>query len=159
MLLALDSEVSQLVGRIEITDDWFCSIWQLRDENGILKSKTKSRFWALVYFSGPEIYFTKFWKLFKLVIWHHMLKLWKVKVLVDPGKVREGDGGLVRESRVRLIFLRLPLNRITLGHQKSDNNNRMIQLTDAFCVLLRYYGTSTRYLLTIWGWFFYPWSN
>ncbi len=32
----------------------------------------------------------------------------------------------------------LPLNRITFGQHKSDNNNRMIQLTDVFCVLLRY---------------------
>ena len=31
-----------------------------------------------------------------------------------------------------------PLNRITLGQHKSDNNNRMIQLTDVFCVLFRY---------------------
>jgi hypothetical protein len=31
-----------------------------------------------------------------------------------------------------------PLNRITLGQNKCDNNNRMIQLTDVFCVLLRY---------------------
>ncbi len=31
-----------------------------------------------------------------------------------------------------------PLNRLTLGHHKSDNNNRMIQLTDVYCVLLRY---------------------
>jgi len=33
-----------------------------------------------------------------------------------------------------------PLNRITLGQHKSDNNNRMIQLTDVFCVLLKYNG-------------------
>jgi hypothetical protein len=32
----------------------------------------------------------------------------------------------------------LPLNRISLGRHKSDKNNRMIQLTDVFCVLLRY---------------------
>ncbi len=30
-----------------------------------------------------------------------------------------------------------PLNRITLGQHKNDNNNRMIQLTDLFCVLIR----------------------
>ncbi len=35
-----------------------------------------------------------------------------------------------------------PLNRITLGQRKSDNNNRMIQLTNVFWVLLRYNGTS-----------------
>jgi len=34
-----------------------------------------------------------------------------------------------------------PLNRITLGQHKSDNTNRMIQLTEVFCVLLRYNGT------------------
>jgi hypothetical protein len=28
------------------------------------------------------------------------------------------------------------LNRITLGRHKSDQDNRMIQLTDVFCVLL-----------------------
>ncbi len=31
-----------------------------------------------------------------------------------------------------------PLNRITLGQHKSDKNNRMIKLTDVFCVLFRY---------------------
>ncbi len=31
-----------------------------------------------------------------------------------------------------------PLNRITLGQHESDNNNRMIQLTDVICVLLSY---------------------
>jgi hypothetical protein len=31
-----------------------------------------------------------------------------------------------------------PLNRITLGRHKSDNNNRMIQLTDVFCALFIY---------------------
>ncbi len=31
-----------------------------------------------------------------------------------------------------------PLNRITLGQHKSDNNNQIIQLTDVLCVLLRY---------------------
>jgi len=39
-----------------------------------------------------------------------------------------------------------PLNRITLGLHKSDNNNRIIQLTDIFCELLRYYGTSNIWL-------------
>ncbi len=27
-----------------------------------------------MYFSGPEIYFTKFWYVFEEVIWHYMLK-------------------------------------------------------------------------------------
>ncbi len=31
-----------------------------------------------------------------------------------------------------------PLNRITFGQHKSDNNNRMIQLTDVICVLLKF---------------------
>jgi hypothetical protein len=31
-----------------------------------------------------------------------------------------------------------PLNRITSGRHKSDNNNRMIQLTDVFCALSIY---------------------
>ncbi len=41
------------------------------------------------------------------------------------------------------IMMQCPLlNRITLGQRKSDNNKRMIQLTDVFCVLLQYNGTS-----------------
>ncbi len=39
-----------------------------------------------------------------------------------------------------------PLNRITLAQHKSDNNNRMIQLTAVFCVLLRYNGTCNIWL-------------
>ncbi len=35
-----------------------------------------------------------------------------------------------------------PLNRITLGQHNSDNNNRMIQLTDVFCALFKYYWAS-----------------
>ncbi len=31
-----------------------------------------------------------------------------------------------------------PLNGITLGRHRIDYNNRMIQLTDVFCVLLKY---------------------
>jgi hypothetical protein len=31
-----------------------------------------------------------------------------------------------------------PLNRITLGRHKSENNNRMILLTDVFCAMLIY---------------------
>jgi len=31
-----------------------------------------------------------------------------------------------------------PLNRITLGQHKSDNNNRIIQLTDGFYALFMY---------------------
>ena len=33
-----------------------------------------------------------------------------------------------------------PLNTITLSQLKSENNNRMIQLTDVFCVLFSYMG-------------------
>jgi hypothetical protein len=43
---------------------------------------------------------------------------------------------------IKLLLQCPPLNRITLGQHKSDNNNRMIQLTNIFCVLLRYNGTS-----------------
>ncbi len=39
-----------------------------------------------------------------------------------------------------------PLNRINLGQRKSDNNNRMFQLTDVFCLLSRYNGTSIIWL-------------
>jgi hypothetical protein len=47
----------------------------------------------------------------------------------------------VKDTVILLEFKRCfyiqcpPLNRITLGQHKSDNNNRMIQLTDVFCVL------------------------
>ncbi len=39
-----------------------------------------------------------------------------------------------------------PLNRITLDQHESDKNNRMIQLTDVFCVLLRYTWASNFWL-------------
>ncbi len=39
-----------------------------------------------------------------------------------------------------------PLNRITLGQHKSDNNNRMILLTDVICVLLGYIWASKFWL-------------
>ena len=35
-----------------------------------------------------------------------------------------------------------PLNRITMGHHRSDNITRLIQLTDGLCVLFVYNGTS-----------------
>jgi len=54
----------------------------------------------------------------------------------------------IEMSKIKNIFnAQCPqLNRITLGQRKSDNNNRMIQLTDVFCVLLRYNGTSIIWL-------------
>ena len=37
-----------------------------------------------------------------------------------------------------MLFIQCsPLNRITVGQYASDNINRMIQLTDVFCVLFR----------------------
>ena len=39
-----------------------------------------------------------------------------------------------------------PLIRITMGQHKSDNNNRMIQLTDIFCVLFVYKGATNIWL-------------
>ncbi len=39
-----------------------------------------------------------------------------------------------------------PLNRITLAQYKSDTNNPMIQLTDVFCVVLRYKWASNFWL-------------
>ncbi len=49
-------------------------------------------------------------------------------------------------SLIRLQIHCPPLNRITLSQHKSDNNNRMIQLTDVFCVLLRYKRVSNFWL-------------
>ncbi len=40
--------------------------------------------------------------------------------------------------RKKLLLQCPPLNRITLGQLKIDNNNRMIQLTDVFCELFSY---------------------
>ncbi len=34
------------------------------------------------------------------------------------------------------------INRITFGQHKSDNNNRLIQLTDVFCILFIFHGAS-----------------
>jgi len=42
------------------------------------------------------------------------------------------------KKKITFLIQCPPLNRITLGQHKSDNNNRMIQLTDVFCVLFRY---------------------
>ncbi len=50
-------------------------------------------------------------------------------------------GPIMRPTRLQLKRFNVqwsPVNRITLGQHNSDNNNRMIQLTDMFCVLLRY---------------------
>ena len=43
-------------------------------------------------------------------------------------------------SAEKIKLLCSSLNRINFGQHKSDNNNPMIQLTDAFCVLRRYNG-------------------
>ena len=56
---------------------------------------------------------------------------------------------IFRRPNLNLVQ-RLPLNRITLGQHKSDNNNQMIRFTDLFCVLFRFNGTS-KYLMTICG--------
>ncbi len=45
---------------------------------------------------------------------------------------------LMHEKNRDKIIQCPPLNRITLGRHESDNNNRMIQLTDVFCVLFIY---------------------
>ena len=42
------------------------------------------------------------------------------------------------------------LNIVTLVHHESENNNRIIQLTDAFCVLFTVYCTALE-LITISG--------
>jgi hypothetical protein len=41
-------------------------------------------------------------------------------------------------SAYELLLQCPPLNRITFVKHKSESNNRMIQLFDVFCVLLRY---------------------
>jgi hypothetical protein len=46
-------------------------------------------------------------------------------------------GGYFPERRVILNRIQYPLLN-TMGQHKSDNNNQLIQLTDVFCVLLRY---------------------
>ncbi len=51
-----------------------------------------------------------------------------------------------------------PLKRITLDRYTSENNNRIIQLTDVCCVLLRKVYMGQQFLITIRGWF-YLWSK
>ena len=46
------------------------------------------------------------------------------------------------EEVEKYIIQYQPLNRIILDQHNSDNIKRMIQITDSFCVLLRYNGTS-----------------
>ncbi len=48
-----------------------------------------------------------------------------------------------------------PLIRITLGQHKSDNINRMIQLTDVFCLLLIYKWASKSLRMTALLWLFH----
>jgi len=43
---------------------------------------------------------------------------------------------------INQVNIKKNLNRIILVQHKSDNNYRIIQLTNAFCVLLRYNGAS-----------------
>ncbi len=62
------------------------------------------------------------------------------------------------------LFLTLSLhcpyiNMITSGQHKSDNNNRMIQLTDAFCALSIYKCASNIWLQLSGFWFYCPWSH
>ena len=49
-------------------------------------------------------------------------------------------------SELRPFWNKPIYSRITSGQPKRDNNNRMIQLTHVFCVLLRYNGTSITWL-------------
>ncbi len=60
-------------------------------------------------------------------------------------------------DKIELWYNLLCFIRITLGRHRIDYNNQMIQLTDVFCVLLRYRKASNLWLLN--GWFYYPWSN
>ena len=50
---------------------------------------------------------------------------------------------LLGSLKMLLMVLQYPpLNGFTLAQHKRDNNNRMIQLTDIFCVLFKSNGTS-----------------
>jgi len=62
--------------------------------------------------------------------------------LVDEKENDDDNGKVQMKIAIDMIIQCPPLNRITLGLHKSDNNNRMIQLTDVFCVLLMYNGIS-----------------
>jgi len=67
---------------------------------------------------------------------------WKVTAIIKINRslIYNGKFWSIR-NKIKFIQIQCPpLNRITLGQHKSDNNNRMIQLTDLVCVHLRYNG-------------------
>ena len=59
------------------------------------------------------------------------------------------QGPCVSVERFGMLAFCPLLKRITLGQHKSDNNNRMIQLTDVYCVLFSY--ETWAYQITISG--------
>ena len=61
----------------------------------------------------------------------------KNPIAVDPFELsldKEASASECNKVKVICLLQCLPLNRITLGQHKSDNNNRMIKLIDVFCV-------------------------
>ncbi len=60
-----------------------------------------------------------------------MIELTKLIKLILAMRSEEGPGVVIELQCP-------PLDRITLGQLKSEYNKRMIELTDEFCVLLKY---------------------
>ncbi len=125
---------------------WYCSItWITKDcfilfcgssNNQMLRTTyldyklcTGNRLLRLSLFSSL------FLPLFKLVSFMRQLGQQKKLVIASTQTTKTK---LTKVSLSKFIMQCPPLNRITLGQHKSDKNNRMIQLTDVVCVLLRY---------------------
>ncbi len=62
----------------------------------------------------------------------------KISSISLEGLEKKHESYFKSKTKTFIILQCPPLNRITLGQHKRDNNNRMNQLTDVFCVLLRY---------------------
>ena len=85
---------------------------------------------------------------------HNLRKLFvqdlqaRVKKSAAGEEIEEQGGSLAQKQKISFLennldqltkVIQCPqLNRITLGRHKTDNNNRLIQLTDVFCALLIY---------------------
>ncbi len=83
----------------------------------------------------------------KIIIFMSLLTIFNDKFLINKvyKKIPKRFIKTLSKSLIHMVQCP-PLNRITLGQHRNDNNNRMIQLTKVSCVLLRYNGTSNIWL-------------
>ncbi len=118
-----EANISILINKLEL--QFFC-YWKTR--------RKESREWVGMPSFGLDLqHCNRMWNTHKLLCWTHEDRLrWKYSqwtwLSIDAWMNLNGN---------KKFFVNKcpPLSRITLGRHKSDNNNRMIQLTDVFCAL------------------------